>query len=369
MRRKRFQKGSVRPRKHGRHKVWVGQWWEGDCRRSKVLGDCSEMSKGQAEAIMASILEPLNEGAGKKTARTYTFHQYLEEVFLPICRRKWKESTRMTSEPLITYHLLPALGHRLLAEVTRDEMQALLDKKAKTLSVSVVAHLRWHLSAIFRTALGDGAVQFNPTLGLYVPRCQEGRERRVLERGEILQALNALGPRERIIFRMAVFDGMRPGEILAIRVENVQDHSVHIKERVYKGNLDTPKGRRGRRTDRVVALSPGTLTELKNWIASLADKNPRAFVFPSENHSTPVSRDNLWRREIGPKLREIGLEWATFQVLRRTNASLSRVAMIDDKVAADQRGHGLGVSLDVYAISDLRQKIDAVTRLESSVIQ
>ncbi|MBV8070942.1 MAG: hypothetical protein JO270_13615, partial [Acidobacteriaceae bacterium] len=35
---------------------------------------------------------------------------------------------------------------------------------------------------------------------------------------------------------------------------------------------------------------------------------------------------------------------------------------------ADQRGHGLGVSLGVYAISDLDQKIEAVTKLESAVI-
>jgi hypothetical protein len=55
-------------------------------------------------------------------------------------------------------------------------------------------------------------------------------------------------------------------------------------------------------------------------------------------------------------------------VLRRTNASLSRKANVDDKVSADQRGHGLGVSLGVYAISDLDQKIDAVTKLESAVI-
>ncbi len=57
-----------------------------------------------------------------------------------------------------------------------------------------------------------------------------------------------------------------------------------------------------------------------------------------------------------------------FQVLRRTNASLSRKANVDDKVSADQRGHGLGVSLGVYAISDLDQKIEAVTKLESAVI-
>ena len=38
-------------------------------------------------------------------------------------------------------------------------------------------------------------------------------------------------------------------------------------------------------------------------------------------------------------------------------------------VALDQRGHGLGVSLEVYSISDLQQKIEAVKRLESEVIQ
>jgi hypothetical protein len=68
-------------------------------------------------------------------------------------------------------------------------------------------------------------------------------------------------------------------------------------------------------------------------------------------------------------LKPVGLEWATFQVLRRTNASLPRRAMIDDKVAAGQRGHGLGVSLEVYSISGVQQKIDAAKRLESEVIQ
>ena len=101
MRRKRYMKGSVRPRKHGRHKVWVAQWWEEGGRRSRVLGKCSEMSKGQAETIMASILDPLNEKAGTRQPRSFTFKQYVEDVYLPVCRRKWKESTRMTSEPTI----------------------------------------------------------------------------------------------------------------------------------------------------------------------------------------------------------------------------------------------------------------------------
>lgn len=90
---------------------------------------------------------------------------------------------------------------------------------------------------------------------------------------------------------------------------------------------------------------------------------------PSERLVSTVGRDNTWRRAMEPALRKVKLEWATFQVLRRTNARLSRKAKVDDKVAADQRGHGLGVSLEVYSMSDLEQEIEAIKRLESEVIQ
>jgi len=100
----------------------------------------------------------------------------------------------------------------------------------------------------------------------------------------------------------------------------------------------------------------------------LLKQEPDSYLFPTERN-TPLRRDNVWYRDILPKLKPVGLEWATFQALRRTNASLSREARIDDKVAADQRGHGLGVSLEVYSISGIQQKIDAAKRLESEVIQ
>jgi hypothetical protein len=68
-----------------------------------------------------------------------------------------------------------------------------------------------------------------------------------------------------------------------------------------------------------------------------------------------------------PRLDEIGMEWATFQVLRKTNASLSKKAGVDPKVASDQRGHGLGVSLEIYTSSDLEQKRAALRALEAAV--
>ena len=54
--------------------------------------------------------------------------------------------------------------------------------------------------------------------------------------------------------------------------------------------------------------------------------------------------------------------------MRKTNASLSKKAGVAPKVASDQRGHGIGVSLDVYTSSDLEQKRDALKKLEAAVI-
>lgn len=81
-----------------------------------------------------------------------------------------------------------------------------------------------------------------------------------------------------------------------------------------------------------------------------------------------MAKDNWWHRHMEPKLKTVGLQWANFQVMRRTHASLSRKAGIDPKVVADQLGHGLGVSLDVYTKSDLRQRSEAVGKLESEVL-
>ena len=69
-----------------------------------------------------------------------------------------------------------------------------------------------------------------------------------------------------------------------------------------------------------------------------------------------------------PKLKAAGLEWATFQVMRRTHAGLSRRAGIDPKVVADQLGHGIGVNLDVYTKSDLGQRSEAVRKLEDEIM-
>ena len=78
---------------------------------------------------------------------------------------------------------------------------------------------------------------------------------------------------------------------------------------------------------------------------------------------------NLMQRIVKPALAKVGLEWFNFQVARRTHASLGHDAGIDPKVAADQRGHGIGVSLDVYTKAGDEQKAAAAEKLAKKVLQ
>jgi Phage integrase, N-terminal SAM-like domain len=173
MRRKRFQKGSLQTRKHGRHRVWVAFWWEGGIRRCKTLGRQSQMTKAEAEAVLSAVLRATNSGVAHTTRAVYTFEQFTDNVYLPFCRRSWKESTTGTSEQIVKSHLIPELGNTLLHALQREELQDLLDRKALDLSSSVVSHLRWFLNGIFKLALSDGLVLSNPASELRIPRkCQ-----------------------------------------------------------------------------------------------------------------------------------------------------------------------------------------------------
>ncbi len=327
MRRKRFLKGSLRARKHGRQKIWLAQWWENGSRRTKILGRYSEISKSEAEVMLARIVQPLNEDAGQPQTPLFTFRQYVEEKFLPLCRRMWKESTRTTSEPDIIRYLMPAFGKQRLEVITREQMQTFLEDIAGNLSASVVGHLRWHLNAIFKMAQSDGIVHSNPAGALYVPECKPAPTRRAMSPQQVRTALSVLDLRPRLIFRLAVFSGLRPGEIFAIRLGRVGETSITIDQRIYNGKLDYPKGRKGKNTSRLAGLTPATASEIELWKSFLQNREPEAYLFPSETQSTPLRPDNLWKREFQPRLDVVGLGWVNFQVLRRTNASLSRKAM------------------------------------------
>ena len=293
------------------------------------------------------------------------FGDFVKTIVFPFCRRKWKASTRGTTEDRIRFHLIEPLNDRPIGSFARDELQDILDTKAVKLSFSTVDHLRWDLHQIFQFAVAEGAIQGNPAELLFTPAEAKHRPGREMTKEEVKKLFDALELRERLIVKFGILAGMRPGEILALRRSVGTQSHADICERVYRGIIDTPKTRK---SFREAAFSDGISKDLSAWLQQTPDTGSSGWLFPSETVTTPILQDNLWRRYIRPKLADLGLEWINFQVLRRTHSSLMRGLKVDPKLVADQQGHTVDVNLNVYTQTPVALKKEAVDGLESAII-
>ena len=139
----------------------------------------------------------------------------------------------------------------------------------------------------------------NPAAVLFTPgQYQEGQSREVLTPEQAAILIGALELREKAIVRLATSEGMRPGEILALQMGDLDDDSVWARHRVYKGDIDEPETKRS--TPRV-ALTFGNL-----GIARLVETTAARFgnedMANRFGERTPLSGDNIWRKCMYPKL-------------------------------------------------------------------
>jgi integrase len=69
--------------------------------------------------------------------------------------------------------------------------------------------------------------------------------------------------RDRVLLKLALYTGARPGELLALKREHVHDKHFVILQRLYRGKIDTPKTPKSKRT---VAIPLGVQADLKTWL-------------------------------------------------------------------------------------------------------
>jgi hypothetical protein len=194
---------------------WVAMWWVDRRRKSRVIGLVKDMTKSDARAVVDGIVTEVN--AKNDQNRIWRFGEFVAQVYFPYYGRKWKASTKANNVNRVSVHLVGSFGSQELSGFRRDELQDLLDEKAESgLSFSVVDHLRWDLTQTFDMAVAEGYVERNPALLLFTPREAAKPVRRVMIMQEVQSCIAALDLRERLIAKLAVIAGMRPGEIFAL---------------------------------------------------------------------------------------------------------------------------------------------------------
>jgi integrase len=321
------------------------------------------MTKSEARKKLNGILGELKV-SGDAVTNDMSLGQFIEGVYYPFYTRKWKRSTAGNNINRVNTHVVGEFGNRKVKEFRRNELQDFLDRKGAELSFSMVDHLRWDLKQIFDMAVAEDLTARNPATLLFTPREANRGIRLVMNIEEVKRCFAVLDIRERLIVQLAIVAGMRPGEILGLTWGRVGPDYADIRQRLYRGQIDRPKTVQ---SIRQAALSQGLLSALDEWRALCCDTRPDTWVFPSER-GTPLSRDNILRRNIREKLVKVGLGWVTFQVMRRTHSTLMNNLGIDGKLVADQLGHSLDVNQNVYTKSPVERRKIALDQLERALV-
>ena len=109
--RKRYQKGSVTPSPCGRY--WLGKFRDANGKgRTKSLGKrqgATKVTKSRAWEQLAEILKPINAAVGTVSADC-TVKEFIEDVYLPFYRRKWRPLTAESRTDSVNRHIVGDSG-------------------------------------------------------------------------------------------------------------------------------------------------------------------------------------------------------------------------------------------------------------------
>jgi integrase len=259
---------------------------------------------------------------------------------------RYKPSAIRSYEAALRDHIVPRLGRMRLADVQHRDVQRIADDLlSKRRDPSTIRNALMPLRVIFRRALEDGDLVVNPCAHLRLPAVR-GRRERIASPNEAQRLLATLAERDRPVWATALYAGLRRGELMALRWEDVDLAAGVIRvERSYddKDRVEIePKSRAGRRTVPIVGALRDVLVDHKARQAY-----DGGLVFGS-SAGTPFVPSNLWRRA-QRAWKHAGLDSIGLHEARHTFASVLIAAGVNAKAITTYMGHAsIQTTYDLY---------------------
>lgn len=270
------------------------------------------------------------------SARKGTIRNRSGDAYKPSVLRGYETSMRL--------RVLPELGGTRLTEITRLGVQDLADRMlADGHDPSTIRNTLIPLRALYRRALARAEVAVNPVTGVELPSVR-GRRDRVASPAEAAALIDAVCEDDRAVWSTAFYAGLRLGELLALRDDDVDlELGVIRVERSWdsREGIIEPKSRAGRRAVPVVAA-------LRPHLAARRLRRPDAADFFFGDRGRPFNRNALVNRA-NRAWKKAGLAPIGLHECRHTFASILIAAGVNAKALSTYLGHSsIQITLDRY---------------------
>jgi integrase len=343
---------------------------DGTTKREQRCQTFSGLSERAARAAFQPILDAVND-ANHATPPVPKSSETVKKAV-----REWKEhaanslkpSTRRSVESHLRRHIMPLLGDSPLAELTIKKVQSFVTtltsgkRTAKTIENVLLT-----LSSITSSARKWGYKVPEVSLSdLSLPRRVKAKPRCYTEDDMKRIISSAEEPLGTICFVLCS-TGMRIGEVLALRIEDVdfQRQLIHIRSSVFAGTLGTPKSEASMAA---LPMPPALAIRLMRFLASKDYRqNPLGLVF-ANRRLRPFSANKLREKKLRPLLASLGIPLAGFHAFRHGVATtlIDRGASITT-VGAQLRHSDPRITLELYAHAVPQSQRDAIAGLASAL--
>jgi integrase len=178
-----------------------------------------------------------------------------------------------------------------------------------------------------------------------MPKIEHKPCERFLLLDEITTLDQHLKNRDRLIFRLFVLIGFRPGELFALRWEDIQPGLIRIDEAVYRNQLGDTKTEASRGLIPIPPQLEGEITIHREFCPRT---EARDFVFEARYHGRPMDPRSYLRRFLKPVAKRNGVEDLTYQALRRTFATHFQKHGQPKEAQAVLRHSNIATTLGIY---------------------
>jgi integrase len=388
--------GTIYQRKDGR---WEGAAFvlttAGTYRRARVYAS----TRDGARKKLTKLIQQSDQGIPVASA-SWTVAEYLNYWLSTVVLNERRPKTYQGYEGVVRLHLIPGIGKKRLAKLTAQDVRIFLtsirlecqcckhswdaqrDKPRccalgqccdSRLSVRMVQFIHAVLRNALESAVREEIIPRNVAKLVQVsaPRYKVNRGVTVQQAKATMAA--AAGHRLSALYVLALYLGLRRGELLGLRWQDVDlDEAklevVHTLQRVGGAlRLVPPKTEDSART---VPLPPVCLQALRTHqqrqgaerAEAWPDWEDHGFVFPSRR-GTPMEPDNLRRSWYQVRL-AAGLSTARFHDLRHTCVTLLLDLGAPPHVVQEIVGHSdIQVTMTIYAHVSLDEKRKALGKL------
>lgn len=358
-------KGHIRPRGKGTWAIVVDLGRDPNGKRQQKWHTVHG-NKKDAERELTRLLHQLHNGDYVEPSKM-TLGEYMQRWLDDYAATNVSAKTFERYAEIVRIHLIPALGRHQLPKLQPLHIQAYYSQALQNgrknggggLSAQTVLHHHRILREALNHAVRWQMLARNPADSVEPPRSAR-QEMQVIDGAEIDRLLRASeGSRLHLPILLAIATGMRRGEILALRWQDMDLDAgtlavVRSLEETRTGfNFKEPKTAKGRR---VIALPSMAVSALRRHKAEQAQHRlllgegykDQGLVCaePTGEPILPSAISNGF-----PKLlSKVELPPIRFHDLRHSHATMLLREGIHPKIVSERLGHAtIGITLDVYS--------------------